>query len=1048
MQEKQISSLLIGNRNTSKKTARENLISRKQNISKSLIGNLIDTDKDKVPDRFDCNPYNKNEQGVLDTIKRIISPLLPKPKPKTVTPEQGMAQRDTQGNPVKDSSGNYVRNETRYPTTPKPSSGGSSGGGSSGGGSSGGSGSSSKPNPIQQITQAPSNVLTEQIKKTQQSSVQSTPQQRAQADFQKQQAEAKKEAQRVRAFIESEKARDILSSREQSKTTAETFNLPYKEDVFSNAYYKNVESKVKSTNVNLKDIQKQGDNRGTISTILGLGEKPVLSGKEVIYGTEKLIEKEYKEIFDREFNQAINEKTKIEEKNINLSNYQQRILAGENYDIVNAEYEAEVKKANERINEYANEWANQWYNRRGKYLDKAGVNVLDATNVVYSAKDTQAKVGSYFGKGAVFGGAATGGSLAVGAIGGATTAAVVGTVGLVAGAGYAVYSFGKAGYTGYKQYEKSLDVGASKKDALQRALVGGSTDIAPAAFGAAGALVGGGIVYGATIGSKAAIGKINLKRLETAKPEVSVGLKKGIDGKDVLLVASRKKAQGLFGTKLNQDTLVKFDTFKVGDKVYQVQAGKGTTSVTTKNIFGRTSNTQEQFTFFGKAYQTQARYVKGGLSQPIKQDTSISELKVLTKNLKATDVRGAGFSKTDGTITRFISGDTSNTGRLYINKDGGVSFVNLDTQSVINIPRGDVRVVFNPKGVGFIKDIGSGSSATSASGKTIQVFGGDKTTPATIATTAEKGITQSLNIGTTSQGYGNSNVFAGAISGSNIKSNIFNIGSSSDFLQGVQALSPEKEVSASLITGNAVKVNNQETQKLETKQTESFSINPLQSLVLDRKQEEKVNLGITSVSRTSTISSQKPTIKQQPIFKQPQIELQKDLQVTKQVTKQITKQQPIQQNIFNRGFFPGEVRPQTPKIKEQTPFGFDLPKKKTKEGQKAFSTFVLIDATKPTARWIKVADKVPYESALGFGAKFVSQDISARFKVEEEEGEAKDVYNPFWQQLGSRFRGYMVKKGTKIQQENVFIERASFRLSSKKEKQQIQSARNLIMGGR
>lgn len=173
-------------------------------------------------------------------------------------------------------------------------------------------------------------------------------------------------------------------------------------------------------------------------------------------------------------------------------------------------------------------------------------------------------------------------------------------------------------------------------------------------------------------------------------------------------------------------------------------------------------------------------------------------------------------------------------------------------------------------------------------------------------------------------------------------------------------------------------------------------------------------------------------------------------------TKQQTEQQQVVQQVqrpIGFGFFPGERVPITPRPEEtSSKLRTDRKKKQKQYDGKPYDTFVLIDATKGNKRrWVQVADNVPYETALGMGAGFVDQsNLSSRFKVVEDKGEINQVKSNVWGNIGYKFREYMIRKGTRISQQNTFIEKTKYRLDSPQERRQIQRARasSLLIGRR
>ncbi len=311
-------------------------------------------------------------------------------------------------------------------------------------------------------------------------------------------------------FVKQEKIKDKLSEREQAKVTMGLLNLGYKEDKLMTTYYNKLESEVQSTRApSITSIKRKGDIQNIIGTILNIGDEPELTGEEVEYATSKVLTKELEATKKADFDSAYKAEYEKQMKKIDIKSYQDRINAGEDYDNVMTEYQAEIKTANEELSSFSENWNKTWYSTRGKYLEKSAMKVAADTSTIFRAKDAQAKVGKHFVQGAAVGGIFAAGKSVIGIAATSLTAGhAVGTAivaggstviaggALVAGGLYTGYSFGKAASVGGKKYKQSMDIGFTYVQSLQRAYVGAATDLSPFAFSMAGAMAGSMIVGG------------------------------------------------------------------------------------------------------------------------------------------------------------------------------------------------------------------------------------------------------------------------------------------------------------------------------------------------------------------------------------------------------------------------------------------------------------------------------------------------------------------------------------------------------------------------
>lgn len=140
---------------------------------------------------------------------------------------------------------------------------------------------------------------------------------------------------------------------------------------------------------------------------------------------------------------------------------------------------------------------------------------------------------------------------------------------------------------------------------------------------------------------------------------------------------------------------------------------------------------------------------------------------------------------------------------------------------------------------------------------------------------------------------------------------------------------------------------------------------------------------------------------------------------------------------------PEPVKPVRPTIGGD--FFFPEETKKFKQDNTPYDAYAFIDATKGRkAKWVQVADNVPYQTALSMGGRFVDQSsLSSQFKVVKDKGELNRTSDNTWLNIAYKFRDYMIRKGTKMQTPNKFVEKRKYRLDSPQEVRSIQRAKNL-----
>lgn len=362
---------------------------------------------------------------------------------------------------------------------------------------------------------------------------------------------------RVKSYISSEKAKDELAKlkkeREIKSRLQKQTIIPTK---FERDYEKRLRSRIKSVPVTEREIIEAGDNRGTIQTITGRGTKPILKSDEVVYGVAKVRQQIIQEQLQKDFQREYEIRQKREFEKIDPNKFQERIDKGEDFGKVNAEYLAMQWDAQTRLKNFSSSYPNEWYNQRGDKLVKEAEKQLNRVSAIYGSKEAQANVGKYFKKGAIFGGAVGVAQIGLTETGAVSTATLstIGTGALAVAGGVYAYGLGKGGYTSLKEYKRLRDVGFSKREAKQQAILKGADVVSPMAYGALGAVTGRLAVIGTYTGVK------NL---------VNTGTLRGLTPNDKVIinrVAHRPNAisQEVVSGKLTQSETVKIASSEKG----------------------------------------------------------------------------------------------------------------------------------------------------------------------------------------------------------------------------------------------------------------------------------------------------------------------------------------------------------------------------------------------------------------------------------------------------------------------------------------------------
>ena len=145
-----------------------------------------------------------------------------------------------------------------------------------------------------------------------------------------------------------------------------------------------------------------------------------------------------------------------------------------------------------------------------------------------------------------------------------------------------------------------------------------------------------------------------IRQLQKATPELFLGFEREAGKKSTLLIGSRREIG-----KIKSETLTKFDVFKIGDKSYQIQKGRGVQRILKDGEKVKVT----KFTLFGEAKEVPARIIdeKGFLKiiTEVEKPTKgiFSEIQILTeaKTPEMLKVFGVGLQQPEGTITKVLS---------------------------------------------------------------------------------------------------------------------------------------------------------------------------------------------------------------------------------------------------------------------------------------------------------------------------------------------------------------------------------------------------------
>ena len=240
----------------------------------------------------------------------------------------------------------------------------------------------------------------------------------------------------------------------------------------------------------LEQVQASADQRGSLSTLSYIGEEPKISGKELTYATGKILQENIQKELQQDYEIAYAKKQKEIESKIDTSSFQDRVDAGENINIVQAEIDKEYATANKELEKFTKIYQKDWATNEGAALTKTSSKLYFDTQFYGKAKDTESILGGLFVTGAAIG---TGTAVASSAIVATmpSTAPVLFAGGLVVGGAITGIAFGKSVIAGKTTYAGALEAGFTKEEALPRGLFGAAVDIAPFTATAAGATVGG-----------------------------------------------------------------------------------------------------------------------------------------------------------------------------------------------------------------------------------------------------------------------------------------------------------------------------------------------------------------------------------------------------------------------------------------------------------------------------------------------------------------------------------------------------------------------------
>ncbi len=211
--------------------------------------------------------------------------------------------------------------------------------------------------------------------------------------------------------------------------------------------------------------------------------------------------------------------------------------------------------------------------------------------------------------------------------------------------------------------------------------------------------------------------KADLAKLETQIPDKSIAFEKSVDGKDILVVGSKKEAG-----RVGVDTVTEFEVIKVKGGV-QIGKGTGTQTVTKKSLLFRDKDvvSTRKFTFSGGAEPTKATIVKGGKKtilekaskDPRKAQAFQGELEILGKEKGAKLTRqpfvGIGKKVKKKPTIEVVSEEVAAEGKRTSELLKGVDEITVAVGKKVSKARAPKDIiVFDKSGKEFAKIPGKG----------------------------------------------------------------------------------------------------------------------------------------------------------------------------------------------------------------------------------------------------------------------------------------------------------------------------------------------------
>lgn len=343
--------------------------------------------------------------------------------------------------------------------------------------------------------------------------------------------------QGVSSFIESERAKDLFNKLETGQRVSSTLGLGESSIISSLIQNVKEEAGAKSQSQvapSVSEIQSVTRSRDFLEFVGIRKDESKISEEDAVFASSRSLGQFKQSVTRKEFDRQLKDIRKEEEARLDVNIYQQRIDAGEDFETVKADYNAEIERANMRIENFAEEFPEKFQKEKGRFIDKAITKQLRRVEGLEESKKTIRGISGNLLRGGAFGfgGAAFGKGVSLVS---PTASGVLGKVGGGAGVVLSSANLGIGGGEGLERFRILKSEGFDTPEALQLSLLRGANVAAPGAFTGAGAIAGSFAFSG--------VSKIGSNLLKT-------GSVRGITSKESKLIERALKKPGTVEPKL------------------------------------------------------------------------------------------------------------------------------------------------------------------------------------------------------------------------------------------------------------------------------------------------------------------------------------------------------------------------------------------------------------------------------------------------------------------------------------------------------------------